>query len=482
MSNPFRQMILTIAMMSVALAAGYAVANFQPNLVVIGLVAALIFGVSFVNIEIGLYILIFSMLLSPEILVGETGGGSGARGVTLRLEDFLLVVIGLSWFAKNAVVKELGLFIRTPINRPIIFYITACLVATMVGIIAGRVEPKTGLLFVLKYFEYFIVYFMVANHIRNTGQIDRFLVCLLLTAFTVAVVGMLQTPFGERVSAPFEGQTGEPNTLGGYLLLIGCVAFGLMTKVKSLKLRLLLLLLVVSLLPPFLLTQSRSSYLGLVPAALTLGLLADRRVIAVGILLIGLLVSPFALPSVVKERILYTFNQPDQPTQVRIGDLKLDTSTSARLTSWRQALADWTRKPVLGYGVTGYAFMDAQLPRVLIETGFIGLAAFLFLIGSVFKMASANLRRVKRPVYQGLIIGFTAGFTGLLVHSLGANTFIIVRIMEPFWFFAGMVAVLPAIESRSERSAIIAATPDSNGKSLQSLRPRDLPHSSHPVT
>jgi hypothetical protein len=39
-----------------------------------------------------------------------------------------------------------------------------------------------------------------------------------------------------------------------------------------------------------------------------------------------------------------------------------------------------------------------------------------------------------------------AGFIGLLFHALGANTFIIVRIMEPFWFLAGIVMMLEEIE------------------------------------
>jgi len=46
-------------------------------------------------------------------------------------------------------------------------------------------------------------------------------------------------------------------------------------------------------------------------------------------------------------------------------------------------------------------------------------------------------------------MGFPAGFIGLLVHSIGANTFIIVRIMEPFWFVAGMVAMIPELETRN---------------------------------
>jgi hypothetical protein len=398
------------------------------------------------------------MLLSPEIVIGETAGGSGGRGVTLRFEDFLLLIIGLSWFAKTSVVKDVGLFIRTPINKAILIYITVCLVATLIGIMAGRVAPKTGLLFVLKYIEYFVVYFMIANHVRNTGQIKRFLICLFLTAFMVAVVGMIQTPLGERVSAPFEGEVGEPNTLGGYLLLIGCVAAGLLAKVKDGRARIALTILIVCLLPPFFLTQSRASYLGLVPAAISLSILLERKVIIAGVLVLALILSPFFLPTIVKERILYTINQPEHPDQITIGEVRLDTSTSARLVSWREGIVDWIKKPVLGYGVTGYAFMDAQLPRVMVETGVLGMAAFLYLIVGLFKMAFSNLARLETPLFRGLIIGFVAGFIGLLVHSLGANTFIIVRIMEPFWFFAGMVAVLPSLEARKIGRSKLAAS------------------------
>ena len=75
----------------------------------------------------------------------------------------------------------------------------------------------------------------------------------------------------------------------------------------------------------------------------------------------------------------------------------------------------------MGYGVTGYEFMDAQLPRVLVETGIVGLAAFLYLIWAVFKMAFTNLKRVQTPVFKGLIIGFICGYIGLLFHSLSEH-------------------------------------------------------------
>jgi O-antigen ligase len=155
---------------------------------------------------------------------------------------------------------------------------------------------------------------------------------------------------------------------------------------------------------------------------------------------------------------MYTFNQPEAKGQIQIGDIRLDTSTSARLASWKEALQDWPKHPLFGYGVTGYGFIDAQYPRVLVETGLLGFIAFIYLLFSIFKVTLNNLTNLKTPYFQGLAIGFFAGFVGLIVHAIGANTFIIVRIMEPFWFFAGIVVVMPAMERQQaeQTEAVIA--------------------------
>ena len=134
---------------------------------------------------------------------------------------------------------------------------------------------------------------------------------------------------------------------------------------------------------------------------------------------------------------------------MHIGAIRLDTSTSARILGLKELLQDLPKHPVLGYGISGYDFIDAQYPKVLIETGFLGLIAFFYLIYSIFKMAINHMNEVKTPYFKGIAIGFIAGYIGLLFHAIGANTFIIVRIMEPFWFFAGIIAVLPALERQS---------------------------------
>ena len=444
-----------LLLIPLALGVGFLSTQLTSSALLWGGVAIAIFAISFVRIEFGLYILIFSMLLSPEIIIGETRGGSLGRGVTLRFEDFLLVIIGLSWFARTAVIKELGLFRKTPLNKAILLYIIACVLSTGFGIIGGSVAPKTGFFFVLKYVEYFIVYFMLVNHVEDAALIKRLVFFLFLTCFISAVIGILQIPAGGRVSAPFEGEVGEPNTFGGYLVFIGSIAAGLFFTVTWSRRKQALGVLLLFIIPPLLFTQSRTSYLAAIPAALTLAWLSDKRLIAVAMIAIGIILSPFLLPQAVKDRILFTFTQKEEVGQIAVGDVRLDTSTSARIISWKEALEDWSRKPILGHGVTGRGFIDAQFPRVLAETGIIGLCAFLYLLFTVGRVALETWQRVESTYFRGLAIGFIAGFVGLLFHSLGANTFIIVRIMEPFWFFAGIITVVPMPEKEEPSPLVV---------------------------
>jgi O-antigen ligase len=415
----------------------------------------IIFVLSFVSTQIALYILIFSMLLSPEFIVGGTEGATLGRGITLRVDDFLVAVIGFSWLARMAINKELGLFLKTPLNRPIAYYILVCVASTLLGGLFGRLDLKTGLLFVLKYFEYVVIYFMVANYFKDRRQMKTFVWAMLLTCLIVSVVSMTQIPEGERISAPFEGKVGEPNTYGGYLVFMMSIATGLALMDESLRNRLAAFLLVVLFSIPLLYTQSRSSYLAAIPAVLSFLWLSKRKQwIPPVLLLVGLLL-PFMAPKVTKDRVSYTFTQGiGRPDTVTVAGVQLDTSTSARIQSWEEAFRDMGQHPVLGFGVTGYRFVDAQYVRVAAETGFLGLLIFLLLLGTILRESYRVFKTSHDPFDKGLAIGFVAGFTGLLFHAIGANTFIIVRIMEPFWFIAAMVMMIPSLQKDGEGETV----------------------------
>lgn len=415
----------------------------------------LLFIVSFASTQIALYILIFSMLMGPELVVGATAGTTLGRGVTLRVDDFILVIIGFSWLARMSIYKELGFFLRTPLNKPIAVYITVCLVSTFLGALFGRVSLKTGFFFVLKYFEYMVVYFMVVNHLQDKKQIRYFLWALLFTCVAVSLFGISQIPGGGRVSAPFEGEAGEPNTFGGYLLFMMAITIGLFLTTNLWRDRLIYGGISAIAFIPFLFTQSRGSYLSFFPMLLVFVWLSEKRKVVLLALLFVAGLLPLIAPQEVKERVSYTFTQRYHPGQhVEVGNVRLDTSTSERLRSWKAALRDFFKHPIIGFGVTGYSFLDAQFPRVLVETGLLGLIAFLLLLWAIFKGGITVFIQAGDPLHRGISMGFLAGFIGLLVHAIGANTFIIVRIMEPFWFVAGMVVMIPELELKGAQDEI----------------------------
>jgi O-antigen ligase len=95
--------------------------------------------------------------------------------------------------------------------------------------------------------------------------------------------------------------------------------------------------------------------------------------------------------------------------------------------------------------------MDSMYPRVLTETGLLGLVAFFVLCGSLFRMGTTSYRNATDQFSRGIALGFLLGLVGLLVHAVGANTFLIVRIMEPFWLFAALVVrsllIVQAVEA-----------------------------------
>lgn len=405
----------------------------------------LILLVCFIWPELGIYILIFSMLLGPEIIASNLTGGSTTteRGVTLRVDDFLLLIIAFAWLARGAVYQELGLFLSTPLNKPIMAYLLVAMVSTAVGMLFDRVQPVTGFFYVLKYVEYIFVYFAVVNFIQDKAQIRRLIRVLFITGILVALYAMIQIPLGVRVTAPFEGTSGEPNTLGGYLVLLIALYAGLLVSSGSLRQGIRYAIGITILGLPFLFTLSRASYLGIFAVGAVIVLLSRQKII-VGFASVAFVLALILFaPSSVTERIEYTFGgQPMRADQIEIGNIRLDTSTSARLKSYEDILTDFPKHPLMGYGVTGYGFIDGQYPRVLIEMGLLGLAAFLWLLYSLFMQGWAALKSAADTWEKGVCIGFLAGLAGLAMHALGSNTFIIVRIMEPFWLLAGIVTLL----------------------------------------
>ena len=434
-----------LGILLVGIYSGRIITGFSYKVTLSLILAAAVAIATLVSTDAGLAVLIFSMLLSPEIALGQIPG----RDIIVRFEDFLLAIITFTWFAKTAINKGIGLFIKTPFNKAIIIYLLVCVIATLKGMLQGFVSPLSGLFYVVRYAEYFLLFILVANHIHSKKQIKFFLNSFFITCAIVSFYGIMQIPSGRRVSAPFEGEIGEPNTFGGYLLFIFCIAAGILLQNVSRRLKFTLIGLCALIFLPFLFTLSRASYLAIIFSYLTFITLSKKKEVLITVVAVIIIAGAILRPEAVFSRVKYTFQQQQQYA-FKIGNVTLGPSASARVYSWKDSFEAWKKNPILGRGITGFKFLDGQYIRTLPEMGIIGILAFLWLLWTIFKHSLSIHKKMNDELYKGITLGFFAGSIGMAIHALTANTFIIIRIMEPFWFIAGIVVMLPALDEEEK--------------------------------
>lgn len=406
-------------------------------------------NISFLRGVDGLYLVIFAMLFSPEIATGIATGrtaGEGGSGIVLRLEDVIMVAVVLGWILRSAYMGQHFGIIKTPVNTAIWIYMAACVIATLFGYLGGSVRSlSAGILHNLKYFQYFLLYFMILAHVRRKEIVVRMIWAIFIVFFLAIIYGYTQIGSGGRVCAPFDA---EPNTFGGYIVLLMCLAGGITLTDSRVRIRVMMIFLLLFAVPPLLFTLSRASYLALIFGSLSFLAVSHHRIligaVAIGFVAVMMLGLPI-LPERVQERIARTFEKEEE-YHVQIAGIDFDASSSGRLLDYKDSMKKWVKSPVLGYGVTGTYFMDGQYPRLLVETGVVGLSAFLFIFWRLLVQVRNIYRSTQGPFLKGVSMGFFCGIIAMLAHALSANSFIIIRIAEPFWLLAGLILLIPHLE------------------------------------
>jgi quinol-cytochrome oxidoreductase complex cytochrome b subunit len=107
--------------------------------------------------------------------------------------------------------------------------------------------------------------------------------------------------------------------------------------------------------------------------------------------------------------------------------------------------------------------------------GLAGAAAFAWLVFSLFAAFRTAMRDLKKHppdqiwFWRAIVVGYVLGLAGILTHGLAANTFIIVRIMEPFWFLTATVVAIP--HAMSAKFAAPPAPPEKKPERKYALQP-----------
>ena len=437
---PFFILFMAICAIALLLVHTY---GANTNVTIALAISMVVFGLTVLRVDLGVYCIAVAMLLSPEIDAG--GVGQGERRLTLRYDDVLIIVIFVGVMVKQAFRGGKSLWLPSPINIAIAIYYSICLISTFRAFRLGLTayDQEAAFFIMLKMAQYYMIFLLVGTAINSPKQVRSQLALFFFVAFFVNLYSLYSRQAYGRVSAPFETGGTEPNTVGGYLVLVMCMATGLLLKSPSKKTRFALLLVIVVSFVPFLLALSRASYIAFVVSGLTMGIITKRYSIA-GLIVAGLILSPYLMPQEVIDRVNYTFQQGTGEDVAIAGvetGLQVDKSTYERIYVWEKVKYNMLVWPILGGGVGWGLVLDSQYARVMIETGIVGMIAFIFLQTRILRTAWETHRWSTDWVGRGLAIGMTAATIGLVTHSLGTITFLIVRIMSPFWFLLALTVV-----------------------------------------
>ncbi|MGI2902010.1 IctB family putative bicarbonate transporter [Tolypothrix sp. VBCCA 56010] len=356
----------------------------------------------------------------------------------------------------------------TPIHLLVLLYWAVAAVATALSPVKKvAVNDLTTLTL------YLLLFVLCARVLRSPRIRSWMIVLYLHVSLIVSIYGMRQWFFGAPPLATWVDQEstfakttrvysylGNPNLLAGYLL--PAVVFSLVAVFVwqgGIKKALALTMFVVNT-ACLIFTFSRGGWIGLVVALLiVMALLVywwsiemppfwrtwSLPIILGGLISVLLLAVIFVEP--VRLRFLSIF-----------ADRSKDSSNNFRRNVWDAVFEMIRDRPIIGIGPGHGSFNKIyplyQHPRytalsaysilleVTVETGFVGLAAFLWLLIVTFNTAFLQLQRLRkfRSADGFWLIGAIATMAGILAHGTVDTVFYRPEVNSVWWLVVGLIA------------------------------------------
>jgi O-Antigen ligase len=190
---------------------------------------------------------------------------------------------------------------------------------------------------------------------------------------------------------------------------------------------------------------SRGGYLAFVAGCLFVGLLKQRKLL----LLLAVLVFSWTsiVPQAVQNRVSMSYDK-------RSGSL--DHSAETRLTLWDDAVEMFHSSPVLGTGFNSYAYMHREKRtdgvegyyedthnyylKTVVETGVLGLLAFLWLLFWTFRTGFSLYRHTKDPFFASLGLGLAAWVVTAATANFFGDRWTFLQVNGYMWVIGGLVS------------------------------------------
>jgi hypothetical protein len=387
--------------------------------------AFMVYIVTFIDLTLGLAILIACVGLSPELTIG------GIQNI--RLEDFIVPALVVSWITR--LMQHRIPLAPILVSPALPLYAGAIVLATLAGVVSGTTTLSSAGLYMGKFVEFFLIYLLLVNNVTRREEfraLASFSVLVALMSALMVSDAFTDGPPSGRLSGPL-GETA--NMYGGYLILNLAIALGLFLQAQTVGGRLAAAVAVALLGIPLLYTYSRTSFVAILAASFAFGIFKDRRLLIVT-LVFGVL-TPLLAPDAILTRI-------SSISGVATGDEP--SSWASRTLAWR-TLGGRTaaESPLLGFGLASVnlGMVDNEYVRVFIDTGIIGLGLFLWVLVRLATRATSVIDRLAPQTFErGYAAGYWIAFVAMCIHAVGATSFTSIRTMECFIVVTGLFGAL----------------------------------------
>jgi O-antigen ligase len=227
---------------------------------------------------------------------------------------------------------------------------------------------------------------------------------------------------------------------------------------------------------------SRAGYVAIMAGVLVIGVFKQRTLLIM--LVLFLLVWTSVVPGAVQQRVSSTY---DETTG------SFDNSSQTRLSLWTTALEVFKENPLAGTGFNTYALMNLNertdgavgyyrdthnYPiKVMVETGAIGLALFLWLLGTTWRTGYHLFRRAKDPLLASLGLGLIGWLACAVAANFFGDRWTFLQVNGYMWVLAGLVSQATVLESSPDPArALPVEQAAPAGVQLSQPAPATSPH------
>jgi len=288
------------------------------------------------------------------------------------------------------------------------------------------------------------MYFLGLNVIKEEER-DHKIVLLIMTLAVLfisvrsfrAFSGGAEFSYGRRYEGPFWVVLLGANHFGSFIAQYWALFLGLLFYDKDVKRRIIYLVTIVFCLHPLFFSYSRGAYMAAFSALVFYGIV-KKRILLVGILIIGLFWQDL-LPASVVDRILMTTGQSGE----------LEHSAAVRLDLWNHAIGLFLQNPIFGVGIGGFGltipeelfYKDTHnfYLKMLSEQGVIGIGLLAIILYGAIKSGFELTQIGGSEFHKGLGFGFLGCVIACIVNNIFGDRWSYPTLGGYLWLAWGMV-------------------------------------------